>query len=231
MVAERVNFQKVYDLPERVLPATIDTSAPSRLEMAKFLVLSTVRAHGFASEAEISYLRSRLRPEMKQAIPELLEAGALIAIEIEAQRGTTYYALPDSLASAARLRRQNRAMLLSPFDNAVIRRKRLQTLFDFDYQLECYLPQHKRTYGYFCLPILWGDQFVGRADVKAERQNRRLLLQHLVFEKESLAEQCLPALAEALWAFAAFNGCDEIAVRRVRPVRLSGAVKQILPHG
>ena len=68
-----------------------------------------------------------------------------------------------------RTRPSNRAMILSPFDNAVIQRDRLIDLFGFDYQIECYVPEPKRKYGYFCLPLLLGSEFVGRVDAKAHR--------------------------------------------------------------
>lgn len=228
VVVERKNFQKVYDMPERALPSDLDTSLPTTLEMVKFLVRSTIAAHGFVQEKDVNYLRPRLKSAVKQAVGELLESGEMTKLEIAEVPGVSFLSTPDLLASASRLRRQNRIHLLSPFDNAVIRRKRLQILFDFDYQLECYVPQSKRKFGYFCLPILWGDQFIGRVDAKAERASKRMILQHVVFENERAAEPSLAAFAQAVQHFAEFNGCEKIELRRVQPERLAKEVIRIL---
>jgi hypothetical protein len=89
---------------------------------------------------------------------------------------------------------------------------------DFDYQIECYTKAEKRRFGYFCLPILFGERFVGRADCKADRKAGVLRVQHLHVEREDLDVQAFAtALATALAAFAAFNGCTELALERVSP--------------
>ena len=72
--------------------------------------------------------------------------------------------------------------MLSPFDNLIIQRERTKRLFDFDYSIECYVPAPKRKFGYFVVPILWGDKFVGRFDPKAERSTNTLIVNNIVFE-------------------------------------------------
>jgi uncharacterized protein YcaQ len=102
--------------------------------------------------------------------------------------------------------------LLSPFDNVIIQRRRLQQLFGFDYQIECYVPAPRRMYGYFCLPILWGERFVGRLDPKAHRATGRLELRALYLDSELQHHtDFLAALAQALQTFATFNNCSSIA--------------------
>ena len=101
--------------------------------------------------------------------------------------------------------------ILSPFDHLVIQRKRLQRLFEFDYQIECYLPEEKRKHGYFVLPVLWGERLAARLDCKAEREHRVLVVKSLHFERPRDRKALLPALEEALERFAAFNGCDSVA--------------------
>ncbi len=97
--------------------------------------------------------------------------------------GTDYYADPE-LLDRATPRTPARVRLLSPFDNAVIQRDRNVALHEYDYQIECYVPAPKRRFGYFCLPILYRDRFVGRVDCKAHRQLRRLDLVHLHIERD-----------------------------------------------
>ncbi|MFQ5627544.1 MAG: winged helix-turn-helix domain-containing protein [bacterium] len=221
MIEKRVNFQKVYDLTERVLPAHIDTTMPSKLEMAKFLILAALRAHGLMAEPEIAYLRGNPRPHVRTGLAELLEAGKIAIVGIKELPGTKYYALSEALPGLARLRQRNKITILSPFDNAIIQRKRTQKLFGFDYQLECYLPKPKRKFGYFCLPILRGDTFIGRVDAKADRPNHLLIVRNLVFEQDTkILENTLPELAKALRAFAAFNECEKIRLEKGQPKKL-----------
>jgi uncharacterized protein YcaQ len=117
----------------------------------------------------------------------------------------------------------DRARLLSPFDNLIIQRHRGQALFEFDYQLECYVPSSKRRFGYFCLPILYRDGLVGRADCKAHRQDARLAVQHLYIEHpERLgrdADAAAAALAAGLAELAAATGCGTVDLGRVTPAQ------------
>ena len=106
----------------------------------------------------------------------MVEASEVIPVKIEEVDVADYYALPKMLEQSADLKRlDSRVWFLSPFDNLVIQRERIKHLFAFDYTLECYLPPAKRRYGYFSLPILWGEQFVGRLDPKADRKKKVLI--------------------------------------------------------
>jgi uncharacterized protein YcaQ len=171
MASHRDGFQKVYDLPERVLPDWVDKRLPSLQEYAAYLVDTTLRAHGFASLKSMTYLRRgrALRDAVRQLLDARIDAGSLVAID--PGNGTRVYIDPERLESRAP-RSQARVRLLSPFDNAVIQRQRGREIFDFDYQIECYLPESRRQYGYFCLPLLYRDRFVGRIDCKAHREKR-----------------------------------------------------------
>jgi uncharacterized protein YcaQ len=119
--------------------------------------------------------------------------------------------------------------ILSPFDNAAIQRDRLKCLFDYDYQIECYVPEKKRVYGYFCLPILYRDRFVGRVDCKAHRAQRRLELKALHIEERVFGdEELVLALAQALPDFAEFQECDTVSVTKVEPQRLRKPLERAL---
>ena len=93
----------------------------------------------------------------------------------------------------------------------VIQRKRLNELFDYDYQIECYVPAAKRRFGYFCLPILYGNELVGRIDCKAHRKERVLVVK-AVFQEKTIKDRdkYQQGLKHALTDFATFNQCDEV---------------------
>jgi len=111
----------------------------------------------------------------------------------------------------------------------VIQRKRVKELFGFDYQTEIYLPPSKRKYGYFALPLLYGTRFIGRMDPKAERESGTLHLRNLVLEDEvPLDEMLLDKLAARLTEFAAFNGCERIALTGVADPKLKRALRSRL---
>ena len=107
---------------------------------------------------------------------------------------------------------KSRCHLLSPFDNLVIQRKRLFSLFGFDYTIECYLPEAKRRYGYFVLPILYGGSFAGRMDVKADRAKKVLKINSLHFEKGFVKEDgFITEFKNSVLEFALFNSCEKIS--------------------
>ena len=225
MISERRNFQRVYDLTERVLPQGIDTTEPDEDELGRFIVRRALGQYGFAPINEIWWWRRRAKI-VAGAVDDLLAAGEVIPVEVEGQNDETTYALAESLkAISGRRRTKARVHILSPFDSLVIRRRRLKALFDFDYTIECYVPAPKRRYGYFCLPVLWGERFVGRLDAKADRKAKTLIVRKLIFEPNfGDYDALLPALAEKLNAFAAFNGCERIAVEQTQPRNVKAAL-------
>ena len=211
MVSAREGFQKVYDLPERVLPGWVDTRTPERREYAAYLVDTTLRAHGFASQKSMTYLRKGkpLRTAVADILAERIADRQLVTVEL--RDGNTVYVDPEILEARAP-RSTSQLRILSPFDNSLIQRERARGLFNFDFQIECYLPEHRRQFGYFCLPLLYRDRFVGRIDCKAHRREGRLELRALY--REARVDDEFDRLLEAeLEAFAAFNGCDKIEAR------------------
>lgn len=210
MVAKRQGFQKVYDLTERVLPNGIDTSTPTEQEVAAHLIKRTIQSNGLVEEKEIAYLRPKLKAAIKNELKNLVESGFLIEIKVE-NKPETYLSTPEQLSALNKLKTSSEIHFLSPFDNAIIQRKRVLNLFNFDYLIECYVPEPKRKYGYFCLPILYNNQFVGRFDPKADRKAKTFYVKQLHFEKGFKPTQDFETLFnEKLNAFAKFNGCDKI---------------------
>lgn len=207
MVSSRQGFQKIYDLPERVLPDWVDTICPTTDEFACHLIDTALRAHGFASQKSITYLRKGkvLRDAVNEELQRRIENDELTQIQINDD--SPVFINPELLESRAPGSRAQ-VKIISPFDNAVIQRQRLREIFDFDYQIECYVPEAKRQFGYFCLPILYRDQFAGRIDCKVHRSSKVLEIKSLSLENK-LDDDFVPALKAALAGFAHFNNCQQ----------------------
>jgi uncharacterized protein YcaQ len=225
MVTERRNFQRIYDLRERVLPPGTDTTEPDVDEVGRFMARWILGSHGVASVNDTHWRGRWWRKIISEAIRELTDSGEVTPVDVEGAEGETYYALTEVLEEASQeCQRRMSLHILSPFDSLVTSRRRLKRLFDFDYRLECYTPAAKRRYGYFSLPILWGEQFVGRMDSKADRKSETFMVRQLTFEPDvGDFDDLLPVLAERLRAFVVFNGCEGIVVERTEPpgVRVS----------
>ena len=222
MICERKNFQKYYDLAERVLPDDIDTTYPTDDELGEFIILKALNALGTASEKEI---RKFLQPgtirdadiqmasaeTIKSKLGDLLEDNKIAPLYIENNK-TTYYALKNMLDSTNKPTEKNPVVhLLSPFDGLIIQRDRIADIFDFDYTIECYVPAAKRKYGYFVLPVLWDGNLVGRLDPKADRKNKTFNINNLFLEPSfNDTDRFLPQFSEKLIEFARFHGCEKI---------------------
>ena len=232
MVRERSGFERVYDLSERVLPAGTDTRMPAPDELGRFVVRRAIAALGVANEKEIrDYIRIGDRHVIAGAIRELLAAAEIVRLVVEEQGGTVY-ALPALLEKVSRFRASPPCVhLLSPFDNLAISRSRVKERFGFDFKFECYLPKEKRNHGYFVLPILFGEDIVGRLDPKADRQNKTFLVRRLLLEPGVDSEALLPELGRAIHDLARFNGCERIVLENVRPSKLLAPLKRALTPG
>jgi uncharacterized protein YcaQ len=118
---------------------------------------------------------------------------------------------------------------LSPFDNAIIHRDRVQQLFGFDYRLECYLPKEKRQFDYFCLPVLYRDKLVGQADCKAHRKTVVFKLIHLHLNDQNVdLDRFITHFTKTIYRFAAFNACHSLRVSNISPKKLAGTIKRAL---
>lgn len=218
MIRSRQGFQKVFDLPERVIPSEVEQKVPTQREAAEFHVRRGLRALGIARLSELHYLQgSETAGRVRAALKTLLGGGEVMEVRVAEYPETPCYVFPDALQQGRPLE-HHPVRILSPFDNLVIQRERLRWLFHFHYVIECYVPAPKRRFGYFCLPILWGEQFVGRLDAKADRPSRRLLLQNLSFEDGfNDFERMQPAWNDGMQRFLAFQGCDTLEVVQVSP--------------
>lgn len=226
-VVERNGFQKRFELTERFLPGHVDASEPSPQEHADYEIDATLDAHGFTTRLWITHGRRRSDKRLKAAITEQLKqrTGEDLAM-FKLPNGDLAWARAADLTKALP-RPSNAVAILSPFDNTVIQRDRGRLIFDFDYTIECYVPEAQRRFGYFVLPIVFGDDFCGRMDCKAHRKERRFEIKSLFIERE-VPEAFFPAFGQAVRDYAAFTGCDEVVLGKVTPKALTAPVRQVL---
>jgi uncharacterized protein YcaQ len=243
MITERQKFNKVYDLTERVLPAHINIIKPKQNEIAEFLIRRAIRANGIISENEIlkflqpgssrdSDLQTAGRAVITKTIKKLIEANQIIEVAIEGTNSNKYYAFEETINYVSKLRsRSKQVFLLSPFDNLIIQRERIKNIFDFDYTIECYVPEPKRKYGYFVLPILYGNDFVGRLDPKADRKTKTLIIKNIFFEDGfNSYDELLPNLAAQISAMAKFNDCSKIEIQRTAPKIIKAVITKLIKY-
>lgn len=207
-VAHRHNFERHYDLPERVYPPEIlALPTPPADEAQRQLIRISAKAHGIGTATDLAdYFR--IRPaDARLRVAELVEAGELQPVRVEGWSAEAY------LDPAAALPRRVRARaLLSPFDSLVWERARTERLFNFYLRLEIYTPAPKRVFGYYVLPFLVGEALVGRVDLKADRKNRALLVHGAFAETGQDPVFVATELAPELERMAGWLGLERVIV-------------------
>ena len=206
--ARRVNFERHYDLAERVVPAAVAaTPTPSVQDAQRELVRVAARAYGVATEPDLGDYFRLPRADSKQRVAELVAAGELLPVEVES------WDVPAYLWPAARQPRAISARaLLTPFDSLIWFRPRTERLFGFRYRIEIYTPAAQRVHGYYVLPFLLGEQLVARVDLKSDRQRGALLVQSAFIEPGADRAVVAPELAAELRGTAGWLGLDQVVV-------------------
>ncbi len=210
MVHDRRNFERVYDLTERVLPRhVLDGDTPDETEAGRALLLLAARSHGVGTARDLAdYYRLPL-PRAHELLRDLASEKVLREVRVEGWREPAYMhpdaRLPRSVAAHA---------LLSPFDSLIWERGRTERLFDFRFRIEAYLPERRRQYGYYVLPFLLGDRLVGRVDLKADRARGRLLIKGAFIEDGQDPSRAAERLAQDLREMAGWLGLDSLRVGR-----------------
>jgi uncharacterized protein YcaQ len=224
MIADRVNFQRVYNLAKRVLPDWVDTTEPTRDETRRYLLERALRALGISAPGQVADYAYMKRGTARPYIKALMDEGVFVAVQAELMDGTTHHLIVhrDNLAALAQSADgalgADRTTFLSPFDNLFWARGRDQQLWGFRQVLECYKPPAKRQWGYFCLPILHKDRLVGRFDPKLERQTGTLRVEALYLEKGVAPDDELVIdMAGAMRDFMAFHTARDLVIERSEP--------------
>ncbi len=207
MIARRSGFQKVYDLTERVLPDNINVSIPSVKEFYRHLAERSLKSFGIFREKEVMYLKSYDKIKFKNVLNQMAEEKIIAEIKVRGFKEDIFYTSESNIEALENIKSNKLIHILSPFDNLIIQRKRIKDLFDFDYQLECYLPEKKRKFGYFCLPVLYGNRFIARIDAKASRSENEFLVKKMFQDKDFKNNSYLKKLFKKTAELANFTNC------------------------
>jgi uncharacterized protein YcaQ len=204
VAARRINFERHYDLPERVLPPEVLAApTPSKDDAQRDLTRLAAAALGIATEPDLGDYFRLPRADSKARVAELAAAGELLPAEVKGW-GAPAYLWP----AAMRPRRIEARALLSPFDPLIWFRPRTERVFGFRYRIEIYTPAEKRIHGYYVLPFLLGDRLVARVDLKSDRQRGVLLVQGSFAEDDVDVDRVAGELAAELRDVAAWQGLE-----------------------
>jgi uncharacterized protein YcaQ len=220
-IAGRRNFERLYDLPERVLPRhVLDAPVLQPREARKELLVRATRAMGVGTAKDIAQyfhidawwdrmsVNGRKPPANTQALfDELVAEGRIEVVQVEGWKRVGY-AIPGVRIPA----HTDVRALVSPFDPLMWERKWTKAVFDFDYQIEIYVPAPKRIYGYYVLPFVLGDRFAARVDLKADRKNSALLVHSAYVESQCDPDDVADALGVELRSMASWLSLESIRV-------------------
>jgi len=199
----RKNFQRVYDLPERLIDSAQADRRVDKEEAQRVLLRQSAESLGIATLQDLADFYRMPAREAAPRVEELVEEGALTAVEVEGWKDAAF------LSDKARFPRRIRgSSLLSPFDPVVWYRPRAERLFHFEYRIEIYVPEARRRWGYYVLPFRLDDRIVARVDLKADRPGRTLLVKSLHHEPATDRQKTESALKNELDLLATWLGLD-----------------------
>ncbi len=235
MIANRVNFQRVYDLAERVLPEWVDQTEPTGAEAKRYRVEQAVRALGVCQPAQAAEYAYMKRGEAKPVVEALTAEGVFVTVQGALNDGSVSDLivhrdhLPLLQRAADGALTAQHTTFLSPFDSLFWARDRDMQFWAFRQVLECYKPEPQRVWGYFCLPILHRDRIVGRFDPKLERDAGVLRLKALYLEPGIDPDGALVAdVAGAMRDFMAFHNASDLVIERSDPAAFGAKLLAVL---
>ena len=226
MIDRRVNFQRYYDLAEKVLPLSTEPPKWSVDDWCRWATLQSIERLGVGTARQIADYYRQAKTAVKSALEELAAAGAVVPAEVEGWKERAYLSakdLPLVQEISAGGHEPAVTAFLSPFDNLIWDRQRVHDLFNFDYRIEVYtsLANKGRKYGYYVLPILRHGRLIGRLDPKADRKSKTLIVHAVYLEPgEPLTGDLVADVGQALREFATFHNCDEVRIERSEPAEL-----------
>lgn len=211
MISRNSAFQKVYHLPLEVVPPDTDQTMPSAEEYARYVIKRTLGALGISSVKEMAWRARRVKGNLvKKELEKMLQGQEVKKVMVDGVKGPLFM-LSDTEVN---VNIEEEVFILSPFDILNVFRFRLKDFFDFDYQIECFVPAPKRKFGYFSLPILAGERFIARMDAKADRKKKTLIVHNLHFEPIEIDEITIGKFVDNLKEFILFNKCNDVIFKK-----------------
>ena len=204
MISGRRKFLRLYDLTQRVYPGAETMGKPQHHETAIYQVRKALTANGMMSLKELgNYLCFSSRKHLEDSVMQMERNGEIEKVSFEDQE---MYKLSGKEFTGEY---KDKIFIISPFDNLIINRKRLERIFNLKYRLECYVPVAKRKLGYFVLPLLYKDDFIGMIDAKADRKNKVFIIRKLI-KLRKLGKHDMRLLETSINEFAVFNSCNKV---------------------
>ncbi|HXD78807.1 MAG TPA: crosslink repair DNA glycosylase YcaQ family protein [Puia sp.] len=228
MVTRSRDFQRIYDLAGNLVPVGIDRTMPSPEEFARHVIRRTLRSLGIAHVREMAWRARFVKGHsIRTEVEKMVAGGEVCRVTVGGLSSAPLYMLPEYRKKKIEL--SGEAFVLSPWDPLNVFRHRLRDFFGFDYQIECFVPEARRKYGYFSLPVLVGDRFVARMDSKADRKEKVLVIHNLHFEPVKMEKDDIHKFAGAVRDFAAFNGCRGIEIKKTNNRGYARTIREELP--
>lgn len=228
MISRNSAFQKVYQLPLDVIPHDTDQTEPTDEDYARYIIKRTLGALGISSVKEMAWRARRVKGNLvKKELEKMLQAGEVKTAKVEGVKGPLYMLSGTDV----NVNIEDEVFILSPFDILNVFRARLKDFFDFDYQIECFVPAPKRKFGYFSLPILAGERFIARMDAKADRKKKTLIVHNLHFEAVEPDEKTIDKLIHHLKEFILFNKCNDVVFKKSNRNDLLNLISEAFSDG
>lgn len=212
----RSGFKRIYALPEQVLPSDLMASPPSQPEAQKVLLTRAANSLGVGTQNDLADYFRMSPGKVSHLIQELIEDGRLMKLEVEGWK-TTGYAIPEVNLTPPT---HQGTTVLSPFDPVCWNRERTSRVFGFDYKIEIYVPEPKRVFGYYSLPLLHNGELIARLDLKSNRQQKTLQVQSSWVEESKVSKFPKSAVTKHLSHIAKWQGLKEIEIAKKGNVSL-----------